>query len=64
MKDAIDAHGDAVRRLGGNGGFDGIGDNDCVPQYPCNYTSANLICVAATDETDVLADFSNYGVAS
>ena len=66
MKDAIDAHGDTLYVVSaGNGGFDGVGDNnDFLPQYPCNYTSANLICVAATGETDVLTGFSNYGVAS
>jgi len=30
--------------------------------YPCSYTTAtNLICVAATDQNDTLAWFSNYG---
>jgi len=30
--------------------------------YPCSYTTAaNLICVAATDQNDALAGFSNYG---
>jgi subtilisin family serine protease len=50
----------------GNGGADGIGDdNDGVtPTYPCNYTAANLICVAATDNTDTLAGFSNFGTTS
>ena len=33
-------------------------------QYPCNYTSVNLICVAATSENDALADFSNFGAES
>ena len=31
------------------------------PSYPCSYTAANLICVAATDQSDNLASFSNYG---
>ena len=44
-------------------GNDGT-DNDVSPSYPCNYTSSNLICVAATDNTDTLADFSNYGASS
>ena len=49
----------------GNGGSDGIGDDDdVVPQYPCNYASANIVCVAATDLNDSLAAFSNYGPAS
>jgi thermitase len=29
--------------------------------YPCSYPSPNIICVAATDEHDQLASFSNYG---
>jgi subtilisin family serine protease len=50
----------------GNGGPDGIGDdNDLGPgYYPCSYPSANVVCVAATDLNDELASFSNYGPAS
>jgi subtilisin family serine protease len=50
----------------GNGGPDGIGDNnDVVPQSPCNYSVLpNVICVAATTQNDVLADFSNFGARS
>ena len=49
----------------GNGGSDGVGDNnDASPTYPCNITSTNLICVAATDQFDQLTDFSNYGATS
>lgn len=39
-------------------------DNDQNPSYPCNYSSPNLICVAATGPTDLLAPFSNYGARS
>jgi uncharacterized repeat protein (TIGR01451 family) len=35
--------------------------NDQSPVYPANYDSPNVITVAATDQTDVLANFSNYG---
>ena len=49
----------------GNGGDDGIGDNnDSRPQYPCNVTAANLICVAASDQNDLRAGFSNWGNTS
>lgn len=49
----------------GNGGNDEVGDNnDLAPQYPCNYTHANVLCVAATDRSDKLASFSNYGPTS
>lgn len=59
----------------GNGGPDGVGDdNDVTPTYPCNLGSQslpggrtalpNIVCVAATDSSDTLASFSNYGAAS
>ena len=35
--------------------------NEQVPVYPANYDAPNLITVAATDRTDVLAGFSNRG---
>ena len=38
--------------------------NDVTPQYPCNYGSANLICVAASDQSDGLPSFSNFGATS
>ena len=47
---------------GGNGGDDGIGDdNDLYPEYPCAYPHPNVVCVAASDNRDRLAPFSNYG---
>ncbi|MFN3478766.1 MAG: S8 family serine peptidase [Thermodesulfovibrionales bacterium] len=47
----------------GNGGDDGIGDNnDIAPSYPGNYNLPNIIAVAATDQNDNLAPFSNYGL--
>jgi subtilisin family serine protease len=49
----------------GNGGADGIGDNnDTTPQYPCSYSPANVVCVGATDQNDALASFSNFGAGS
>jgi subtilisin family serine protease len=46
----------------GNGGEDGIGDNnDASPFYPASYTLDNVISVAALDRSDNLASFSNYG---
>jgi subtilisin family serine protease len=54
----------------GNGGADGIGDNnDVTPQFPCGYHRQslvgaglpNVLCVAATTQTDQLASFSNFG---
>jgi subtilisin family serine protease len=48
-------------------------DNDSTPHYPCNYdptTSGisgaidNIVCVAATDQADNLAGFSDWGATS
>ena len=39
-------------------------DNDANPSYPASYHSSNIISVAATDNKDALASFSNYGSTS
>jgi subtilisin family serine protease len=45
-------------------------NNDVTPSYPCSldqsggYSADNVICVAATDQSDGLASFSNYGASS
>jgi subtilisin family serine protease len=36
-------------------------NNDETGSFPCNYDLANVVCVAASDQFDALADFSNYG---
>ena len=36
-------------------------DNDITPKYPCSYGKTNEVCVAATDQRDRLASFSNWG---
>jgi subtilisin family serine protease len=36
-------------------------DNDIVPFYPAGYRLSNMIVVAATDQNDALAFFSDYG---
>jgi len=36
-------------------------DNDLTPLYPASYDLENIISVAATDQNDLLASFSNYG---
>jgi subtilisin family serine protease len=49
----------------GNGGTDGIGDNnDAVASYPSNYTNANVIAVASITSTGGISSFSNYGATS
>lgn len=46
----------------GNGGIDGVGDdNDQFPNYPSNYDLPNIIAVAATTRTDARSSFSNFG---
>ena len=47
-------------------------DNDLEPHYPCNYDPLaegksavdNVLCVAATDQADQLAAFSDWGASS
>ncbi|MBI2371868.1 MAG: S8 family serine peptidase [Deltaproteobacteria bacterium] len=39
-------------------------DNDQTPTYPASFDSANVIAVAATDQNDNLASFSNFGATS
>lgn len=46
----------------GNGGSDGVGDNnDVTANYPSNYTNSNVIAVAALTSTGAKASYSNYG---
>lgn len=39
-------------------------NNDVTPQYPASYSTATNIAVAASDQNDALANFSNYGATS
>ncbi|MFA6288589.1 MAG: S8 family serine peptidase [Opitutaceae bacterium] len=39
-------------------------NTDASPNYPSGYDLANIVAVAATDHSDQLASFSNYGTAS
>jgi subtilisin family serine protease/DNA-binding beta-propeller fold protein YncE len=39
-------------------------NNDVTPFYPASYDLPNLISVAATDQFDLKAVFSNYGIGS
>jgi subtilisin family serine protease len=61
MSDAITEHPDSLFVVAAGNAAQ---NNDSTPAYPCSYTAANLICVAATDNTDALAGFSNYGVTA
>ncbi|MDI6711389.1 MAG: S8 family serine peptidase [Bacillota bacterium] len=49
----------------GNGGDDGIGDdNDVSPVYPACFDLPNVVAVAALAPDGALAGFSNYGAAT
>ncbi|MBR9788510.1 MAG: S8 family serine peptidase [Vibrionaceae bacterium] len=49
----------------GNGGSDGVGDNnDSTPDYPSSFNLGNIISVASTNANDDLSAFSNYGSGS
>jgi len=62
LKDVIDASSALVVCAAGNRGS---GTNDDIsPVYPACFTSKNIISVAATDASDVLASFSDYGLNS
>lgn len=58
LKDAIDASNALVVCAAGN---EGGNDDGFLPFFPASYTSPNLISVAASDNNDKLASFSNYG---
>ncbi len=68
LRDAIanaDSKGHLFVAAAGNGGSDGVGDdNDATPAYPASYDNSNIISVAATDDDDGLASFSNFGAKS
>ncbi|GAB2559975.1 hypothetical protein GCM10027085_58710 [Spirosoma aerophilum] len=60
LKDAIDranAGNILFVAAAGNSGT----NNDVTASYPSNYTSPNIIAVAAIDKTGALASFSQYG---
>ncbi|MCX6733642.1 MAG: S8 family peptidase [Candidatus Peregrinibacteria bacterium] len=60
--DAIhDFPGLFVAAAGNNGSNN---DDLATPNYPSNYALNNIIAVSATDSTDNIADFSNYGAAN
>jgi subtilisin family serine protease len=60
---------DTIAELGANGilfvtasGNSGASNDDMADRrYPCGYALANEICVAATDQSDALWGFSNWG---
>ena len=68
LADAITRGGNAgilFIAAAGNGGNDGVGDNnDTTPNYPSNYSCDCVIAVAAITSTGAKSSFSNYGAAT
>jgi len=60
MYQAIEKHMNAGILFVAAAGNDGT-NNDASPHYPSNYYLPNVIAVAATDNQDNLASFSEYG---
>ena len=60
LKYAIDQYNGLFVVAAGNYGT----NNDIIPDYPSSYDSKNIISVAAANQDDDLAPFSNYGVKS
>jgi subtilisin family serine protease len=60
LLDAINQASSAGMLFVAAAGNDGV-NMDAAPSYPGAYRAANVISVAATDNTDSLASFSNYG---
>jgi len=60
LKYAIDNYNGLLIVSAGNSSS----NNDLIPVYPSNYDSDNIISVAASNQNDELASFSNYGAVS
>ncbi len=60
VSDAIDKHRQAGILFVAAAGNSNL-NNDSQPHYPSNYFRSNIISVAATDQSDARASFSNYG---
>gem|GEM_PF-2983221 len=60
---------DAISRFRDAGGLfitsagNSTKNHDTNHSYPCDYNLDNIICVAATDQDDALASFSDYGAS-
>ncbi|MFM9059021.1 MAG: S8 family peptidase, partial [Planctomycetaceae bacterium] len=63
LRDAIEAGGRAGILFVAAAGNESA-NNDRTASYPANYTSNAVISVAATDRSNRLASFSNYGATS
>ncbi|HHP7232716.1 MAG TPA: S8 family serine peptidase, partial [Xenococcaceae cyanobacterium] len=64
LRDAIAAAGDAGQLFIAAAGNQFGNDNDLNPFYPASYDLDNIISVAATNDRDNLAGFSNFGATT
>ncbi len=61
---------DAINRFRSAGGLfvaaagNSFVSNETSPHYPCSYNLDNIVCVAATDQHDNIANFSDFGTIS
>src|SRR5207247_2612 len=60
LRDAIDGHRQRGILFVAAAGND-TANNDTLQTYPCSFDVPNIICVAATNASDGLSYFSNYG---
>ncbi len=61
LYEAIEAHRDEdILFVAASGNYGE--DNDYIPVYPASYNLTNVISVAASDQNDDLASFSNHGL--
>jgi len=63
MRDAISSAASNNHLFVAASGNDGV-NTDSSPHYPSSYTNNNIISVAASDNRDGIASFSNYGSTS
>ena len=63
LRDAIAAGGSAGVLCVAAAGNESV-NNDATPSYPANYAGDAVISVAATDSSNRLATFSNYGATT
>ena len=62
VQDVVEAHPDTLYVSAA--GNDNTNVDGGATRWPCNVTAPNMICVAATDQSDNRASFSNYGATS
>jgi thermitase len=63
LRDAVAEAGKQDALIVASAGNDGA-NSDTKPVYPAAYPDSNVLSVAATDDNDRLASFSNYGAST